>query len=328
MSRGAIPVAVALGALVLLAGCGEREGTRRIVGQLESERIEIAADVGEPIVEIAVAEGEAVGQGDLLLVQDTSRIEARLEEARAVLAQARARLDELIRGPREEQIAAARASLEGAQRQVTFRRRELERAERVLERQLASPESVDVARAALDAAEAELEVREARLQELLEGTTVEELRQAENAVRQAEARLSLLEVEARRHRAFAPADGIVDSRLFERGERPSPGQPVMVFLAGDQPYARVYVPESIRVSVVPGTQARVYVDGLAEPIEGRVRWVASDAAFTPYFALTERDRGRLSYAAKVDLVAGLPPEARLPDGVPVEVEFLPQPVGD
>lgn len=322
MRRVVTPLVVALAAL-LLTGCEERDGTRRLVGQLESDRVEIAADVAEPVAEIAVAEGEAVAKGALLLVQDTSRIEARIEEARAMLSERQARLDELVRGPRQEQITAARASLEGARQQVAFRRREFERAERVLERQLASPESVDVAQAALDAAEAELEVREARLSELLEGTTVEELAQAENAVRQAEARLSLLEIEERRHSAFAPADGVVDSRLFEAGERPSPGQPVMIFLAGEQPYARVYVPESVRASVVPGTAARVYVDGLAGPVEGRVRWVSAEAAFTPYFALTERDRGRLSYAAKVDLVRGLPRDRRLPDGVPVEVEFLP-----
>ena len=53
--------------------------------------------------------------------------------------------------------------------------------------------------------------------------------------------------------------------------------------------------------------------------EGRVRWIASDPAFTPYFALTERDRGRLSYVAKVDITEQ---RERLPDGVPVEVEFL------
>jgi HlyD family secretion protein len=96
---------------------------------------------------------------------------------------------------------------------------------------------------------------------------------------------------------------------------------MLVFLSGAQPYARVYIPESMRVSIAPGTPARVHVDGLAEPINGRVRWVASEAAFTPYFALTERDRGRLSFAAKVDIE----PDAalgRLPDGVPVEVEFL------
>jgi HlyD family secretion protein len=111
---------------------------------------------------------------------------------------------------------------------------------------------------------------------------------------------------------------VVDSRLFEIGERPGAGQPVIIMLAATQAHARVYVPEIIRVHIRSGTNALIHVDGLAEPIEGRVRWVASEAAFTPYFALTERDRGRLSYLAKVDIVEE---RDRLPDGVPVEVVF-------
>jgi HlyD family secretion protein len=75
----------------------------------------------------------------------------------------------------------------------------------------------------------------------------------------------------------------------------------------------------MRVQVAPGTRARVFVDGLDEALDGRVRWVANEAAFTPYFALTEHDRGRLSYAAKVDVLNAT---RRLPDGVPVEVELL------
>ncbi|MDH3955033.1 MAG: hypothetical protein OEV03_12475, partial [Gammaproteobacteria bacterium] len=55
------------------------------------------------------------------------------------------------------------------------------------------------------------------------------------------------------------------------------------------------------------------------PLAGRVRWVAHEAAFTPYFALTERDRGRLTYLAKVDIEEQ---QERLPDGVPVEVKLL------
>jgi len=70
---------------------------------------------------------------------------------------------------------------------------------------------------------------------------------------------------------------------------------------------------------VPGTRAVVHVDGLTESIPGRVRWVASEATFTPYFALTERDRSRLTYLAKIDFAEDRP---RLPDGVPVEVELL------
>ena len=63
----------------------------------------------------------------------------------------------------------------------------------------------------------------------------------------------------------------------------------------------------------------MYVDGLAQPLDGIVRWVSSEAAFTPYFSLTERDRGRLSYIAKIDI---LNVDRRLPDGVPVEVELI------
>jgi len=316
-----VPVVMMLAAVAVLSGCNPAGEPNRVVGQLESDRIEIAAYAAESIVEVNVVEGQEVPKGELLLTQDTARIDARLEEAQASLAQSRARLDELTRGPREEQIAAARASVAGAAREVEFRRTEYDRAERLHAQNLASRESVDRARAALDAATAELEVQEARLDELLEGTTVEELRQAGNAVRQVEAQISLLQVEARRHSAFAPVDGVVDSILFEPGERPSIGQPMLIFLSGGQPYARVYVPESIRVAIVPGLPARIFVDGLTQPLPGRVRWVSSEAAFTPYFALTERDRGRLSFAAKVDIDTSTDAR-RLPDGVPVEVEFL------
>ena len=67
-----------------------------------------------------------------------------------------------------------------------------------------------------------------------------------------------------------------------------------------------------------GSTVALRIDGLDEDLAGTVRWVASEAAFTPYFALTERDRGRLTYAAKVDLEFS---GERLPEGVPVEAEF-------
>lgn len=306
--------------LYLAAGCHPPDDARRVVGYLESDRVEISAAFDEPITDIPVVEGQAVTEGELLLQQDRSHVEARLAEARAVLAQARARLDELLRGPRQEQIAAARANAAGARQQLEFLQRDYERAKRVFEQNLASPETLDRAGAALEVARAELEAREARLQELLEGATAEQRRQAEAAVGAAEATLAQLEVDLDRHRAYAPADGVIDTLLFEPGERPRAGQPMLVLLTGKQPHARVYVPESIRVAVVPGSPVQVLVDGLDEPLEGRVRWVSSEAAFTPYYALTERDRGRLSFAAEIDLEQL---ERRLPDGVPVEVVFLP-----
>ncbi len=303
---------------LVLSACDSSQDENRIVGELASDRIELTAEAAEPVTEILVAEGDAVTAGQVLMRQDAARAEARLAESAAALGQAQARLDELVRGPRSEQIAAARANVGGARDELEFRRSDFTRVQKIHAQKLASPELLDRAKAALDAAEANDELRRAQLQELLSGTTAEELAQAEQTVKQAAARRDLLRVDLARHEIRAPVDGMVDSRLFELGERPAPGQPLMIMLPGDQPYARVYVPEHLRVHISAGMAATIYVDGLDEAVAGNVRWIASEAAYTPYYALTERDRGHLTYLAKVDIAEE---RARLPDGIPVEVEL-------
>lgn len=309
----------ALVALTLLASCTAEENPNLVVGELASDRHELTAEVNEPILSIAISEGEVVVTGQVLIEQDSTRATGRLAEAEAALAQHQARLDELVRGPRSEQITAARANVEGATQEFEFQKSELTRIKEVHARGLASPDLLDRARAALDAAEANLKLRLAQLEERLAGTTIEELAQAEQAVKQAAARRDNAMIDVERHTLRAPIDGIVDTRLFELGERPAPGQPMVIMLSGAQPYARVFVPEPLRIRIAPGTKALIYIDGLDQAVDGRVRWVSSEAAFTPYFALTERDRGRLSYVAKVDIGET---RQRLPDGVPISVEFL------
>ena len=308
-----------LACVVIISACDSSSNNDRVVGELASDRIELTAENAEPVIEILVAEGEAVQANQVLMRQDTSRAKARLAESDAALAQAQARLDELVRGPRSEQISAARANMEGAADELTFRRAEYTRVQEIFAKDLASPDLLDRAKAALDAAEANSKLRRAQLQELLSGTTIEELAQAEQMLKQAAARRDLLAVDLSRHDIKAPVDGLVDSRLFEVGERPVPGQALLIMLPERQPHARIYVPEHLRVHVKTGMPAMIYVDGLDAAIDGRVRWVASEAAFTPYFALTERDRGHLTYLAKVDIVEE---RERLPDGVPVEVDLL------
>ena len=305
--------------VLALAACESSDNENRLVGELASDRIELTAEVAEPITEILVAEGEVVSAGQVLMRQDASRADARLAEADAALGQAQARLDELVRGPRSEQISAARANVEGAKDELAFRRSDYARTQDIFDKKLASDDMLDRAKAALDAAQSNDKLRRAQLQELLTGTTVEELTQAENAVKQAAARRDLVSVDVARHDIIAPVDGLIDSRLFELGERPTPGQPTLIMLPGEQPHARVYVPEHLRVRVGVGMPVVIFVDGLENGIDGRIRWVASEAAFTPYYALTERDRGHLTYLAKIDIDEE---RERLPDGVPVEVDLL------
>ena len=59
----------------------------------------------------------------------------------------------------------------------------------------------------------------------------------------------------------------------------------------------------------------VRVDGVDSTIAGRLRWIATEPAFTPYYALNASDRARLVYMAEFDLEEG----SDLPSGVPAQV---------
>jgi HlyD family secretion protein len=94
---------------------------------------------------------------------------------------------------------------------------------------------------------------------------------------------------------------------------------VVILIPNTQPYARVYIPETKRAQLNIGDKVKVHMDGYGKAIDGRIRFIASDAAFTPYFAITEKDRGKLTFLAKIDL---LTTERTMPDGMPVQIELL------
>jgi HlyD family secretion protein len=296
-----------------------------VVGTLEWDRVELIAELSEPIVQISAREGQTLAAGDSILQLDPARTQARLAESEAAQAQAQGRLAELARGPRSERIDEARAKLAGAQDDLDIRERERIRLDSLLERKLASAEAADTARRLQQVARAERDQARAALAELLAGTTVEELEQAEAALAQAKATAQARRLDLERLSVRAPVAGRLDDLPFHLGEQPAVGQAVALLLAGAGPYARVYVPESLRVQVRPGTEAHVRIDGQPTPIRGRVRKIQADPAFTPYYALTERDRGRLSYLAEIDLLAGPGADlANLPAGLPLEASVLPE----
>ena len=99
--------------LVSLTACGNPDEELFAVGTLERDRVELRAETDDPIVEIAVREGDDLAQGALVLRLDDTRLAAQRERAVAQRDEARARLAELVRGPRRESIVEARARLEG-----------------------------------------------------------------------------------------------------------------------------------------------------------------------------------------------------------------------
>ncbi len=72
--------------------------------------MELVADANEAIVSLPFAEGATVKAGDVVVVQDRELSAADLDAARAQLAEAEARVEELKNGPRGTTIRAARCA--------------------------------------------------------------------------------------------------------------------------------------------------------------------------------------------------------------------------
>ena len=287
-----------------------------MVGTLERDRIEIKVESSEPILSRHVLDGQAVRAGDLLMRQDPSRLQSHLDLALAQRDQAAARLAELQRGPRQETIRETRARLAAAEAQTVNAKAERDRSRDVFDRGLSSQSALDQAETRWKSAVAEEQAVREALRAQVAGTTREELDQAEAALKAAEAQLAQRQLDLERAELRAPVDGIVDKLLFQVGERPPAGTTVAVLLDSSRIFARFYVPESLRAEIVPGRQLQAAIDGAGETLTGTVRWVSTDASFTPYFALTEHDRSRLSYLAEMDL----PEAGELPSGTPLVVQ--------
>jgi HlyD family secretion protein len=303
--------------LLCITAC-EDPSQLRLLGTMERDRIQLVADSNEPITRVLVREGDAVDTDAILVQQDQTRAEIALTKARADEAAALSTLSEAEAGPRSQEISKARARLQAAKSAARTARVELDRDIRLIERNLVSQNSLDLSQGKYDEAAARQSETQAALEELLAGTRSEIIDQTRAMHAAATANVEDLAVSLSRTSVRAPIAGTIEALPFRIGERPPVGATVAVLLATGRTYARVHVSEPLRANLSVGAAADIWMDGRDQAIAGRLRWISADAAFTPYFALSQHDRSRLSYLAEIDVIDD---DQTLPVGVPVEVSF-------
>lgn len=303
--------------LLTLIGCDS--GSKPMaLGSLERQRIALTATTNEVVVALPVAQGSMVTKGTVLVQLDDTQQRAHVAKALADVAQATANYQKLLKGAREEEIAAARATVTGAQARLQESEANYRRIASMAKDNLASKADLDRALASRDADSASLESARENLRELVSGSREEDIRFALANLQASEAVLLGEQKKLDDLTIRATRDGILDNLPWNLGERVTQGSPLAVVLAGKAPFARVYVPEPYRVKISIGDALAVHVDGIEEPIEGKVRWISNEPAFTPYYALNQEERSRLMYLAEVQLPDS---SASLPSGVPAQVEM-------
>ncbi len=311
---------VAVAALVALRGgdgAVPEGGALTLYGNIEIRETQLAFNASEHIAEVLVEEGDRVARGEPLARLHTELLEAQVAEAQAALEAQKAVVAQLEAGSRPEEIARAEAELEAARARAKSATDSYRRIARLLERELASPDDVESARALADAAEAQVEAARQALALLRAGPRKEEIAAARALLAQRQAALTAARQRLDDATLYAPADGVIRNRILEPGDMAFPQTPVLTLALTDPVWARAYLPEPMLGRVRLGAAATIESDSYpGKRYRGWVGYVSPTAEFTPKTVQTPELRTRLVYSVRV---FACNPEGELRLGMPVTV---------
>jgi HlyD family secretion protein len=160
-------------------------GTIAASGTIEATEIDISPKVAGHILRLAVDEGSEVKAGQVIAILDGDELKAQVAQARGAYESAQARLADLLRGSREEQIRQARADLARAQAAVTGARRTLAIAREAYAKRTELQAQLVGAQTAYNAAQDAYKQAQARLALVEAGPRREQIEQARANVEQA-----------------------------------------------------------------------------------------------------------------------------------------------
>ena len=355
----------------------------KLYGNIELTQVDMAFKIAGKLSSLAVGEGDAVTQGMVVARLDTLQLEsqrsrdqaalavaeslipqlqtsierqktilaAETDLRRAQIAQAEARLQELLAGSRSQEIQQAKALVDEARSQHQQAQQDWERAQTLYRNDDISTAQYDLARTRFTSTAAALQKAEEQLALVQEGPRKEQIEAARAQVAQAQANLQLTEAsrlelkrleqelvtrraQAEQARAqvsvveaqladavsISPINGVVLVKSAEAGEVLAAGTTYLTVGETDRPWLRAYINEQDLGRVKLGAPARVTTDSFPGKIyPGRIVFISSEAEFTPKQIQTPEERVKLVYRIKIEvenpgyeLKLNMPAEAEIP----------------
>jgi HlyD family secretion protein len=185
-------------------------------------KIAVGAKVMGRVAWIGVEKGDTVQQGQVLVRLEDNDFRAQSNQARANLAAAQARLDQLRSGSRPQEKLKDRAGVLQAEATLRNAEADYDRSEKLYRAGVTSKAELDRALAQRDTARALVEAARQSSSMTDVGPRPEEIRAADAQVGQMKAALDYAETQLAATEIKAPVSGTVLQRIVERGEMVSP----------------------------------------------------------------------------------------------------------
>lgn len=277
---------------LLLACSGENESEIYFDGRLETDIIKITAMTSGALDTLLSDEGLAVKKGQLLAVINSDRLKLQKKQQFAQI----------------REIEANFAGLDAQKKQLTAQMKLNEdlirKTQNLLDKGAATSQKLDELSTQNDILKAQLETLYANRSAL------------SNKREQLTAVLAITDLSLNDSRITAPVDGTILNRFYNISEMVGTGMPVFEVANLSVMEAIIYVPLERLNQIHLNQPIKMSVDGLQDDFEGAIKWISSEAEFTPKTILTEETRTSLVYAVKVRAEN---PKGKLKIGMPVQV---------
>jgi len=232
-------------------------------------RVQVSAQLSGLAVAVGAIEGQHVKAGELLVQIDDAEPRAGVAQAKAVVDQALARVEQL----RRVGAIVTTEALKEAQANLDHAKLEQERSEKLAASGAVAPAELENARHAFDLARAKKNAAEA--QQLASGPMGADSRLALTSLLQAQAQLTSATLRLGQTRLLAPKDAVVLSRLVEPGDVVQPGRTLLTMAVDGEMQIVIQPDERNLATLALGQIARASADAFPEQtFQAEVSYIA------------------------------------------------------
>lgn len=233
-----------------------------LIGEIEPCReTTMYFEVTGIVDQVLVESGDCVEEGDSIARLVQTDFELGLSEATAQRDAAQAKLDLLLAGTRQEDLAVSKAEYERTRVRADYWRRELMRIKELFQQGAASATQLEEVQREHDASHQAKAATKARWDRALAGPRQEEIEAAKAEVRAQNEAVGLARRRLEKATMTAPFRGRVEKRFVDEGAYinifPTGGVPVVHLVDFEQVDALIAVPEKLRNPLAAQRRAEV-----------------------------------------------------------------------
>lgn len=166
--------------------------------------------------------------------------------------------------------------------------------------------TMDMSQAQLNNYKAQLNAASEKLNLLVNGATERDKNTAQYNLDKAQNSYELSKIQLDKNNLVSAVDGTVQTINFKKGEYVTPGTAVATLIDTKNVWVKIYVPESMLPNIKLDKNVTLKSDFIKnKTIKGKITYISPDAEFTPMNIVTKKDRMKIVYAVKIQILDNL-----------------------